>query len=155
MVIAAVNGPRSVVVSGDRDAVTALSEEWAARGRWTHVLRVDAAPHSPHVDSLLDEFGRTLHTMELRRPRIPLVSGITARPVGAEATTPEFWAREFREPVRFADAADRMRQDGVTACVEPGPGAVPARRFGDCLPEGGEQPLVLSAARNWRALRRS
>ena len=149
VVIAAVNGPRSVVVSGTRAAVTALHEEWAGRGRWTRMLRADVAAHSPHFDALLDGFRDALHTMELRIPHTPLVSDITAEPVEAEAVSPEFWLREVREPVRFADAVDRLHQDGVTTYLELGPGDVLLRMLDRCLPEDGEA-LTLASVRNWR-----
>ena len=72
VVVAAVNGPRAVVVSGDRDAVTAVQEEWEGRGRRTRMLRTDVAAHSPHFDPLLDAYHRTLETLDLRPPRLPL-----------------------------------------------------------------------------------
>lgn len=156
VVVAAVNGPRSVVVSGEGEAVLALCARWAARGRRTHVLRADVAPHSPYFDPLLHEYHRTLLTLDLRAPRIPLLSDITAAPVtAAQATDPGFWVRTLREPVRFADAARRMHRDGVTSYVELGPGEVLAGMLGDCLPPEGARPLVVCVARNWRAPRES
>lgn len=150
LVVAAVNGPRSVVVSGERTAVGELAAEWERRGRWSRVLRVDVAAHSPHLDPLLDDFRRVLLTLELREPRIPLVSDITARPVGGEAATAGFWVRELREPVRFTDAVDRMRDDGTTAWLELGPGEVLARMLERCLPDGAAGVACL--ARDWRRL---
>lgn len=152
VVVAAVNGPRAVVVSGDCDAVTAVREEWAARGRWTRALRADVAGHSPHLDPLLDDYRRVLDTLDLRTPVLPLVSDITAEPVGTEAATPEFWVRELREPVRFADAVGLLAQDGVTTYLELGPGEVLTRLLGGCLPGGDTAPVVLATALDWRAL---
>lgn len=150
-VIAAVNGPRSVVVSGDHEAVTEICGEWAARGRRTHLLRADVAPHSPHFEPLLADYGRVLHTLDLRAPRVPLVSDTTGEPVGAEAARPDHWVRALRDPVRFADAVTRMRHDGVTAFVELGPGEVLSGMLDACLPHGDDRPIVLSVARNWHA----
>ncbi|MBT2416898.1 acyltransferase domain-containing protein, partial [Streptomyces sp. ISL-22] len=150
-VIAAVNGPRAVVVSGDGDAVTEICGEWAARGRRTHLLRADVAPHSPSFDPLLADYRRVLDTMDLRAPRIPLISDTTGEPVGREAAGPDHWVRALRDPVRFADAVARMRRDGVTAFLELGPGDVLAGMLDDCLPHGEDRPIVLSVARNWRA----
>ncbi|MDT7651105.1 MAG: mycoketide-CoA synthase, partial [Pseudonocardiales bacterium] len=45
--IAAVNGPSSVVVSGDEDAVNAIAERLRAQGRRVHQLAVSHAFHSP------------------------------------------------------------------------------------------------------------
>ncbi|MDX3640939.1 TIGR00730 family Rossman fold protein [Streptomyces sp. MB09-02B] len=155
VVVAAVNGPRALVVSGDRNAVTAVHDGWADRGRRTRLLRVDLAAHSHHLDPLLDAYRATLRTLDLRAPRIPLISDVTARPVGAEATEPEFWVRELRDPVRFSDAVDLMRRDGVETYLELGPGEVLARMIDEYPPDdlaAGAPPAVLTVARDWRAL---
>ncbi|WP_234354591.1 TIGR00730 family Rossman fold protein [Streptomyces sp. NRRL WC-3618] len=154
VVLAAVNGPRAVVVSGDRDAVAAVREEWAGRGRRTAALRIDGAGHSPRMDPILDEYRRALETLDLRAPALPLVCDITAKPVGTEAATPEFWVRELREPVRFADVVALLAQDEVTTYLELGPGEVLAGLLDGLLPGEGTQPLVLATARDWRALQR-
>ncbi|MCX5329397.1 acyltransferase domain-containing protein [Streptomyces sp. NBC_00140] len=153
-VVAAVNGPRSVVVAGDREAVTALCAQWSARGRRTHVLRVDAAPHPPLFEPLLADYHRTLLTMELHVPRIPLVSDTTAEPVTRAATEPGYWVRAPRRPVRFADAVARLHAEGTTTYVELGPGEVLTGMLDACLPRGAGRPLLLSVTRNWRALRK-
>ncbi|NEB03575.1 TIGR00730 family Rossman fold protein [Streptomyces sp. SID13726] len=156
VVVAAVNGPRSVVVSGDGETVLEICAEWAARGRRTHVLRADVAPHSPHFDPLLAEYHDTLRTLDLRAPRLPLLSDVTAAPVTAEqATSPGFWVRTVRDPVRFTDVVDRLHGDGVTSYVELGPREVLAGMLADCLPPDGARPLVVSVAGNWRAPRES
>jgi acyl transferase domain-containing protein len=148
MVVAAVNGPRAVVVSGERQAVADLCAEWSARGRETHRLRVDIAPHSPQLDPILDEFRATMATMKACAPRVPLVSDVTAQPVGDEVTEAGFWVRELREPVRFADAVGRLRADGVTHWIELGPSDVLVRMVRECLPDA----VACPAARDWPRL---
>ncbi len=156
VVVAALNGPRSLVVSGDRDAVTAVRDSWADRGRRTRLLRVELAMHSPHLDPLLDDYRGTLQTMDLRTPHTPLISDITAMPVGAEATEPEFWVRELRDPVRFSDAVDLLRRDGVQTYLELGPGEVLARMLDEYPRPDGDgtdrTPAVLTVARDRRVL---
>ncbi|WP_257234566.1 acyltransferase domain-containing protein [Streptomyces sp. JV178] len=155
VVVAAVNGPRAVVVSGDRDAVTALAARWAERGRRTKVLRIDVAAHSPHLDLVRDTFHRTLPAMDLRVPHTPLVSDATARPVEDEATEAGFWVRELSDPVRFTDAVDLLRVDGTDTFLELGPGEVLAGML-DAYPPRRDgtkgTPLVLALSRDRRLL---
>ncbi|MCD9874580.1 acyltransferase domain-containing protein [Streptomyces guryensis] len=137
--IAAVNGPRAVAVSRHRETVAEVCAEWAGRGRRTHVLRLDVAPHSPLFDPLLDDDRRTLAALDLRPPRLPLISDTTAEPVGAEAASPGFWVRAMRAPVRFADAVARMHRDGVTAYLELGPVEVLTGMLDGCLSSGADR----------------
>ncbi|MFJ2443931.1 thioester reductase domain-containing protein, partial [Streptomyces sp. NPDC087658] len=121
--IAAVNGPRSVVISGETAAVDAVL---TALGDIRHTrLRVSHAFHSPLMDPMLDEYAETLGSLTLREPTIPLVSGLSGQPVRpGELTDPHYWVRHAREPVRFADAVTAMTADGVDTFVEVGPSAV-------------------------------
>ncbi|RKS68199.1 tylactone synthase/type I polyketide synthase PikAI [Actinomadura pelletieri DSM 43383] len=120
--VAAVNGPRSVVVSGDRDAVHALAARFEEQGRRTKELRVSGAFHSPHVHAVLDEFERAARKVTYHPPAIPIVSNVTGAPCGDELRTPEYWVRQLREAVRFHDGVQTLHAAGVTAYVEVGPG---------------------------------
>ncbi|WP_249416818.1 type I polyketide synthase [Streptomyces sp. TS71-3] len=123
--VAAVNAPDSVVVSGDTDAVTALAAEWAARGRRQRRLTVSHAFHSPHMDEVLEEFRATAAALTYQVPHIPLVSTLTGRLATAdELRSPDYWTRQLRGTVRFADAARTLNEQGATVFVECGPDAV-------------------------------
>ncbi|MDT7845854.1 type I polyketide synthase [Streptomyces justiciae] len=118
--IAAVNGPTSVVVSGDEDAVTALAA--SLDGRSTR-LRVSHAFHSPLLEPMLAEFRAVAETVTYRRPSVPVVSTVTGRPEPDALATADHWVRQVRETVRFADAVNWLAEAGVTAFVEAGPAA--------------------------------
>ncbi|SNX56504.1 acyl transferase domain-containing protein [Streptomyces sp. TLI_55] len=118
--IAAVNGPTSVVVSGDEDAVTALA---ASLGGRSTRLRVSHAFHSPLLDPMLAEFRAVAETVTYRRPSVPVVSTVTGRPEPDALATADHWVRQVRETVRFADAVNWLAEAGVTAFVEAGPAA--------------------------------
>ncbi|MEU1287494.1 type I polyketide synthase [Kitasatospora sp. NPDC005856] len=123
--VAAVNGPASVVVSGDREAVLALAGTWRERGLRTSELRVSHAFHSPHMDGMLAEFREVVAGLAFRPPAIPVVSNLTGAPVGAEQLAdPDHWARQVRETVRFADGVRHLDGQGVTRYLELGPDGV-------------------------------
>jgi acyl transferase domain-containing protein len=122
--IAAVNGPRAVVISGEVDAVGEAAARIAAAGARTRRLRVSHAFHSPLMEPMLAGFARVLESVTYAPPRIALVSGLTGGPVSREVTEPGYWVRHAREAVRFADAVTAMRDAGVRTFVEVGPDAV-------------------------------
>ena len=70
--MAAVNGPGSVVVSGDEDAVLELAGVWEGRGAKTRRLRVSHAFHSPRMDGMLEEFRGVVESVAFGEPRFRL-----------------------------------------------------------------------------------
>ncbi len=146
--IASVNGPRSVVISGVREAVLAVAAGFEARGRRTVRLRVGHAFHSPLVEPMLDDFRHVAEGLSFLPPRIPVTSAVSGRPAEAgELCSPEYWVRHARLPVRFADAVRRLGDNGVSAFLEIGPGPALTAAAEDCLPgQDGAGPAPMCAA---------
>ncbi|WP_037721755.1 acyltransferase domain-containing protein, partial [Streptomyces griseus] len=67
--IAAVNGPRSVVISGDEAAVLAVAGKLEEQGRKTKRLTVSHAFHSPLMDPMLDAFTTAASELTYTAPR--------------------------------------------------------------------------------------
>ncbi|WP_434101058.1 SDR family NAD(P)-dependent oxidoreductase [Streptomyces malaysiensis] len=149
--LAALNGPTSVVLSGDEDAVLELAGHWEARGRKTKRLRVSHAFHSPRMDAMLEEFGQIAACLSYSAPAIPVISNVTGDVAGAELATPEYWVRHVREAVRFDDGMRRLADQGVTTCVELGPDAVLTAMGQDCLDAVGADAAFVPMARSGRA----
>ncbi|MEU1150940.1 beta-ketoacyl synthase N-terminal-like domain-containing protein [Streptomyces sp. NPDC005863] len=139
--LAAVNGPDSVVVSGDRDTVDELTATWRARGRKAHRLKVSHAFHSPHMDPVLDELRAVAARLTFSAPTLPVISNITGRPVsGAEYADPEYWARHAREPVQFLSGIRELYEAGVSTFVELGPDAPLCAMARACFPTPSQDP---------------
>ncbi|MGW6022327.1 type I polyketide synthase [Streptomyces sp. NPDC055214] len=136
--VAAVNGPRSVVLSGAEDALERAREWWLGQGRRVRRLDISNAFHSALVEPVLEEFGRVVAGVELSAPRIPLVSNVTGRPVTAEEiTSPGYWVRHVREAVRFADGVRWLVEGGANVLLEVGPSAVLSGPAAECVAEWG------------------
>ena len=140
--IAAVNGPSSVVISGDEAAVLAVAEGFGK----THRLRVSHAFHSHLMDPMLEEFGEIVAGLEFRAPVIPVVSNLTGMIAGDELCTPEYWVWHVRDAVRFADGVATLAAAGVTRFVEVGPDAVLA----SSVAESAEDAVVVPVLRRNR-----
>jgi rifamycin polyketide synthase module 1/2/3 len=121
--IAAVNGPRSLVLSGETEATLAVVAAFAGDGRRTRRLRVSHAFHSPLLDGMLEPLSAVAKGLAPRPPEIPVGSNLTGElATAAELADPGYWARQARGTVRFADGVRCLERAGARTFLEVGPG---------------------------------
>nr|WP_281188598.1 type I polyketide synthase [Micromonospora nigra] len=121
--VAAVNGPESVVLSGDEAAVLAVAAELAGRGRKTRRLPVSHAFHSPLMAPMLQEFRAIVAELSFQPGNLPIVSTLTGDLVAdGQLGTPDYWVDQARHAVRFGDAVTSLAGHGATTFLELGPG---------------------------------
>ncbi len=146
--LAAVNGPVSVVVSGDADAIEVLEADWRARGRKVTRLRVSHAFHSRRMEPMLEEFRGVAQGLEFGAAGIPVVSNVSGAVAGGELSTPDYWVSHVREAVRFADGVAALEAAGVSRFLELGPDGVLCAMARGCLgPELEERALLAPVLR--------
>jgi myxalamid-type polyketide synthase MxaB len=119
--IAAVNGPREVVISGENRGVEALAVRFQADGVATQALTVSHAFHSPLMEPMLNQFARAAQAVRYNPPEVGLISNVTGKLAQAEVADPSYWVRHVRQAVRFAAGMESLPQEGCDVFLEVGP----------------------------------
>jgi acyl transferase domain-containing protein len=129
--IAAVNGPRSVAISGAADAVARAHAAVCEQGGRAVNLRVSHAFHSPLMEPVVAEFRRELSGLAPGPSQFPLFSTVFGREVEGHEMDGDYWANQICSTVRFFDAVQAAR------------GAATA----DYVAEAGPRSTLLALAR--------
>ncbi|MEW2554403.1 type I polyketide synthase [Streptomyces zhihengii] len=119
--VGAVNSPGTVVISGDPDGVRAAVEDCRARDVRARIVPVDYASHCEHVESIRDEVLAGVAGAATRDTGVAFWSTVVAGPLDPAALDAEYWYRNLREPVRFADTVEALAADGYGVFVEVSP----------------------------------
>ncbi|MGW3007154.1 SDR family NAD(P)-dependent oxidoreductase, partial [Streptomyces sp. NPDC001155] len=158
--IAAVNGPGSVVVAGDADALDELMAHCEAGEVRARRIPVDYASHTWHVEAIEAELAEVLASVTPRSGRVPFFSTTEAALVDTAGLDGGYWYRNLRRRVRFADAVEGLAGQGYTAYVEVSSHPVLGMAVQEAAPdavvvgtlrrsEGGTPRLLTSLAEAW------
>ncbi len=123
--LAAVNAPSLCVLSGSMAAVEALEVSLAKENIPCRRLATSHAFHSYMMEPLVAPFTERVRQIRLAPPRIRYISTVTGAFItDTEATDPAYWARHFRQPVRFDAAIAGLRVKSDRVLLEVGPGSI-------------------------------
>ncbi|MBB5692176.1 acyl transferase domain-containing protein/NADPH:quinone reductase-like Zn-dependent oxidoreductase/acyl carrier protein [Roseomonas pecuniae] len=149
--IAARNAPRALTVAGPAEAIARLAVA-ARQGRLSFVpLDLDYAFHSAAMDEVEGLLRESLAGLRPAAPRIPFLSAVTGTLLDAPADA-EYWWRNLRAPVRFAEAAAEAGRLGARPVIEIGPNPILQSYLREALrealrPGGSEAPILASLSR--------
>jgi acyl transferase domain-containing protein/acyl carrier protein len=76
---------------------------------------------SPLAETMLGEFDQIAQKITYSQPQIPLVSNLTGELTTAEISTPNYWCRQIRQPVKFASCIETLHRQGCEIFLEIGP----------------------------------
>ncbi|MBM7815047.1 type I polyketide synthase [Saccharothrix algeriensis] len=119
--IAGIGTADDVTAAGPAEEVGRLLADLAARGVACADLGLDHPFHTAAMDPLREPLRAALAGLVPAATAIPLVSTVTGARVDGTELGPEYWWRNVREPVRFADAVTEVLAGGADVLVEVGP----------------------------------
>lgn len=146
--IAAINGPRATVVSGESGAVARLVQDLTKRGLMVRELRTSGvAGHSDQVAGISEDLERVLGGMRGWNSDVSFISTVTGRRVAGEQLNAAYWKRNLREPVRFADGMKAILDAGADVFIELNAHPILGLSVKEALADG----LVVAALRRERS----
>jgi acyl transferase domain-containing protein/acyl carrier protein len=120
--IAAINGPRNIVISGASADIEAVMSRLRADGVPAIDLNVSHAFHSPLMQPVLNAFEKVVREIPLQRPSMRLISNLSGCVVKEDdITQPRYWRDHLRQPVRFAASIQTLIESGCNIFLELGP----------------------------------
>ncbi|WP_078508383.1 type I polyketide synthase [Streptomyces zinciresistens] len=119
--VAAVNGPGSVVVSGDAGALDELVVLLEGEGVRVRRVPVDYASHSAHVEEIRGELLKVLADIAPRPSQVPFYSTVTGELVDTAGLDAEYWYTNLRQTVELEATTRALLGSGHSTFVEVSP----------------------------------
>ncbi|MEU5032526.1 acyltransferase domain-containing protein, partial [Streptomyces milbemycinicus] len=119
--VAAVNGPTSVVVSGEVEALDALLAECEEAGVRARRIAVDYASHSAQVDALTDDLLAELAELRPQSSSVAFYSTVTGERLDTAGLDARYWVTNLRERVNFEPVTRLLAEKGAGVFVESSP----------------------------------
>ncbi|MGW5698079.1 type I polyketide synthase, partial [Streptomyces asiaticus] len=116
--VAAVNGPSSVVVSGEPEALDELVAACEADEVRARRVPVDYASHSAQVELLREELLELLAPVEPQAAEVPFLSTVTGEWVDGSELDAEYWFTNLRRTVELEGAIRRLLDEGFGVFIE-------------------------------------
>jgi acyl transferase domain-containing protein/D-arabinose 1-dehydrogenase-like Zn-dependent alcohol dehydrogenase/acyl carrier protein len=119
--LAAINGPASLVLSGDPEALDEV--EAACEGDEVRAKRiaVDYAAHSSQIEALEEELLEAFAPISPQSAEIPMHSTVSGEQIDTAELGPEYWYRNLRQTVLLEPVLRSLLDSGKRAFVEIGP----------------------------------
>ncbi|MET7298774.1 type I polyketide synthase [Embleya sp. NPDC005575] len=147
--VAVVNGPRSVVVSGEPDALDEFVEKMTAEGVQARRISVDYASHSHQVTQVRDQVIGSLSDVHPKSSTLPFYSTLYGETIDTAKLNGDYWYNNLREKVLFESSVRRLIDDGFRGFIEMSPHPVLTVPVQEMV-EDVDDAVVLSSSRRDR-----
>ncbi len=140
-VIAAINGPRTTVLSGEVKDLRKIVVECESSGVRAFRIPSSVSGHSPIVERSKAELLSELDGIKpMRSTDIEFYSTVTGGLVDTANLDKDYWYRNLRDTVQFEPAVRGLWEDGYNVFIEPSPNPVLIAEIEDIVAEGGREP---------------
>ncbi|EHK97083.1 putative Lovastatin nonaketide synthase [Glarea lozoyensis 74030] len=137
-VVACINSPTSVTISGDATAIDEIEEIFKQNDVWCRKLKIKTAYHSHHMDSIADEYLDSIKDIapqSIEGNSVTMFSSVTTNAIISADLGAAYWVQNMLQPVQFSGAVSalltptdarskRQKKPNVQALVEIGPHSV-------------------------------
>jgi acyl transferase domain-containing protein/acyl-CoA synthetase (AMP-forming)/AMP-acid ligase II/acyl carrier protein len=162
--LAAINGPASVVVSGEVEALDQLIVECERDGVWVKRISVDYASHSAQVDQIREDLLSLLDTVTPQAASIPFYSTVTGTPIDTTTMDARYWCDNLRHTVHFEQTTRALLESDYKSFIEVSPHPVLTTALQETIDDtgtiaaitptlrrdhGGTQRFLTSLAHAW------
>jgi [acyl-carrier-protein] S-malonyltransferase len=125
VVIANINCPGQVVISGHTEAVGRASEfSLKAGASRAIVLKVSVPSHSPLMAGAAEQFALVMEKIDFKPFNLPIVTNVEAESLEDPSRVAALLKDQLTSPVRWVESIELMRDKGVSTMIEVGPGRV-------------------------------
>lgn len=138
VVIANINSPGQLVISGHGLAVKAAMEEASKQGaKRTIALNVSGAFHSPLMQSASTAIKAFCQTIAFNPAHTPMIFNWTGQPLSNLNELPVYLTNQVTSSVQFEASIQYLVQHGITHFLEIGPGTVLTNLVKKIIPDAG------------------
>ncbi|KAL3479548.1 hypothetical protein BJX99DRAFT_255544 [Aspergillus californicus] len=132
-VVACINSPQSVTVSGDTSVVAQVESLLQSDDIWCRRLKVQTAYHSPHMEVIAEQYLASIQdVLPGASSGVSFFSSVSGSKMLSSDLGPGYWVKNLLSPVRFSEAVTALLSEsstkvrrkgmaGVNALVEIGP----------------------------------
>ena len=146
--IAGINSPGNVTLSGSLEALQKIQSMVEMRGSFFRLLDLDYAFHSRQMGPARADLAQRLEGFKpAGQEKAVFVSTVTGDILDGAQLDAEYWWRNVREPVRFADAVGRLAKLGCRVFVEISPHAILQRYISECLTAAATKGRIIATLR--------
>ncbi|MGB5420990.1 MAG: ACP S-malonyltransferase, partial [Desulfobacterales bacterium] len=118
------NTAQQIVITGEPEAVAAVSAYAAEKGAKAIPLKVSGAWHSELIRGAEEDFKAFLETVAFNSPQSAVVFNVTANTENDPDEIRSIMSRQLCSPVKWYDSMKQLAEDEIDIFVEIGPGKV-------------------------------